>query len=61
MVIAVIALVAVHPRILSDLGLHIAPPRVEAISLSLLLFVGINVAWLLMFDTPDKPGHRAAP
>ena len=57
---AVIGIVAVRPAILSDLGINIAPLRVEAIALSLLLFLGLNVAWLLMFDTPDRP-VRGAP
>ena len=52
---AVIGIVAVAPGVLSDLGIDFAPLRVEAIALSLLLFLGINVAWLLMFDTPDRP------
>jgi hypothetical protein len=56
---AVIGLVAVRPGILSDLGIDLAPLRVEAIALSLLLFLGLNVAWLLMFDTPDSPRHGA--
>lgn len=57
---AVIGIVAARPGLLSDVGIDIAPLRVEAISLSLLLFLGINVAWLLMFDTPDRP-TRGAP
>ena len=41
--------------VIAVLGIDIAPLRVEAIALSLMLFLGINVAWLLMFDTPDRP------
>ena len=56
---AVIAVVAIRPDTLSDLGIDVAPLRVEAIALSLLVFLGINVAWLLMFDTPAE--RRAGP
>lgn len=45
-----VATVALRPGIVGDMGLSIAALRVEALLLSLLLFVGVVVAWLLMFD-----------
>ncbi len=49
----VIAVIAIHPAILADIGIELAALRAEAIILSLLVFVGINVAWLLMFYEVD--------
>jgi len=49
----VIAVIAIHPAVLSDLGIQLAALRAEAIILSLLVFVGINIAWLLMFYEVD--------
>ena len=45
-----IFLVAVAPGTARELG---APLRVEAVLLSLIVFLGINVAWALMFDEVD--------
>ena len=42
-----VVLVALAPSAAKDLG---APIRVEAVLLSLIVFLGINVAWALMFD-----------
>jgi hypothetical protein len=53
----VVAIVALSPSILSDLGIDMAPLRVEALALSLLVFLGINVAWLLLFDTTEAPSR----
>ncbi len=47
-VYAIIAIVAIHPAVVSDLGL--TPLRVEAILLSVLVFVAVNLAWVLMFE-----------
>jgi hypothetical protein len=42
-----VLLVAIAPGVARDIG---APLRVEAVLLSLIVFLGINVAWALMFD-----------
>ena len=47
------AVVAIAPGVVSGLGIDLTPLRVEAILLSLLVFLGVNVAWLLMFDEPE--------
>jgi hypothetical protein len=45
-----IAVVAVAPSIVADLGLSVRPLRVEAVLLTALVFLGVNVAWLLLFE-----------
>ncbi len=45
-----VATVALKTTIAHDMGIILAPLRVEALLLSLLLFVGVTMAWLLMFD-----------
>jgi hypothetical protein len=56
---AVIGLLAIAPRIVGNLGLDATPVRVEAVLLTVLVFAGVNVAWLLLFeDTPA--GHASA-
>jgi len=42
-----IVIVAITPKMTVHIG---APIRVEAVLLSLIVFLGINVAWALMFD-----------
>jgi hypothetical protein len=45
-----IAIVAAAPSIVADLGISARPLRVEATLLTILVFLGVNVAWLLLFD-----------
>jgi len=47
-----IVLVAAAPGVAKDIG---APLRIEAVLLSLIVFLGINVAWALMFDEVPAP------
>lgn len=47
---ALIAIVAIAPGVVADLGLSARPLRIEAVLLTLLVFLGVNVAWLLLFD-----------
>lgn len=61
---ALIGILAIAPRIVSGIGLNAAPVRAEAILLTILVFAGVNVAWLLLFeDTPSAafgpPGAQA--
>lgn len=49
-VYGVIALVAVVPRLVKDAGIGLTPLEVEAILLSALVLLAVNVAWFLMFD-----------
>jgi hypothetical protein len=53
----VIAVIAIGPGVVSDLGISLAPLRCEAILVSLLVFLAVNLAWLLMFE--DVPEVRA--
>lgn len=52
---ALIGILAIAPHILSGLGLDVAPVRVEAVLLTILVFTGVNVAWLLLFE-PSPSG-----
>ncbi len=52
---ALIAVVAVAPSIVADLGVSARPLRVEAVLLTLVVFLGANVAWLLLFDETQPP------
>jgi hypothetical protein len=45
-----IAIVAMRPSIVGDVGLSVRPVRVEALLLTIVVFLGVNVAWLLLFD-----------
>jgi hypothetical protein len=51
-----IGILAIAPRIVSGLGLDATPVRVEAVLLTILVFAGVNVAWLLLFEEaqPDR-------
>jgi hypothetical protein len=53
-VYVVIAVIAIRPTLVSDLGLSLSALRCEAILLSILVFLAVNLAWLLMFeDAPE--------
>jgi hypothetical protein len=47
---ALIAVIALAPTIVGDLGIDLSAARVEAILLTFEVFLGANVAWLLLFD-----------
>lgn len=47
---ALVALVAIAPGLVGDVGIELRAIRLEAILLSLVVFIGVNVVWLLMFD-----------
>jgi hypothetical protein len=47
---ALIGIVAIAPHIVSGIGLAAAPVRAEAILLIILVFAGVNVGWLLLFE-----------
>jgi hypothetical protein len=50
-----VAVVAVAPGTLGDVGIQVVPLRVEATLLSLLVFTGLTVAWLLLFaEVPPR-------
>jgi len=50
-----IALVAVAPGLVADIGVVARPLRVEAVLQTILVFLGVNVAWLLLFDEASPP------
>jgi hypothetical protein len=51
----VIAVIALHPAVVSDLGLSLTALQCEAILLSILVFLAVNLAWLLMFEDLAEP------
>ena len=55
---AVIGILAIAPRIATGLAPGTAPVRAEAILLIILVFAGVNVAWLLLFE--EAPSVRPA-
>lgn len=61
----VIVVLAIHPHIVGLLGFHNAPERIEAVLLTGVVFAGVNVAWLLLFENsgpggqPDGAPHGA--
>ena len=50
---ALVAVVAIAPGIVHDIGINLKPLQVEEILLSVLVFIAVNVAWYLMFDESD--------
>ena len=50
-----IALVAVAPGMVAEIGVLALPLRVEAVLLTMLVSLGVNVAWLLLFDEAQPP------
>jgi hypothetical protein len=54
---AIIAVVAVVPEAVKRIGLNLTPLQVEGISLAILLFFGVQAAWILMVEPPrESPG-----
>jgi len=53
-----IALIAIAPSIVGDLQVSARPLRVEAILQTLVVFLGANVAWLLLFDDVQEAQTR---
>jgi hypothetical protein len=51
---AIIAVVAVVPEAVKRIGLNLTPLQVEGISLAILLFFGVQAAWILMVEPPRE-------
>jgi hypothetical protein len=51
----VIVILAIHPHIVGQLSFPIAPERIAAVLLTGVVFTGVNVAWLLLFENAE-PG-----
>ncbi|HEY3010055.1 MAG TPA: hypothetical protein VGJ63_18605 [Micromonosporaceae bacterium] len=52
-----VAIIAITPRLVADVGISARPARVEAVLLTALVFLGVNVAWLLLFDETPPSAH----
>jgi hypothetical protein len=57
---ALIAVLAAFPGIVTGLGMTVAPLRIEAVLLTILVFLGVNVAWLLLFDHTSPTAHSTS-
>ncbi len=55
-----IAVVAAVPSVVKDVGISVLPLRVEAILLTILVFVGANVAMLLLFEPTSQASSPAS-
>jgi hypothetical protein len=61
----VIVILAIHPHIVGQLIFPIAPERIAAVLVTGVVFAGVNVAWLLLFENaepdpqPDSAPHDA--
>jgi len=55
---ALVAVLAVAPSLVNHFDSSINALRTEAILLSVLIFVGVNIAWLLLFDDAEQTGER---
>jgi hypothetical protein len=61
----VIVILAIHPHIVGQLSFPIAPERIAAVLVTGVVFAGVNVAWLLLFENaepdpqPDSAPHDA--
>ena len=56
-----IAIVAAAPWLVGDVGLSAGPRRVEAVLLTILVVLAVNVAWLLLFDEAGPEPSKDAP
>jgi hypothetical protein len=54
----VIVAVAIHPSLASDIGIHLKPLETEAVTVSVLFFLGINYGWLLFMEPARETGER---
>ena len=50
-----IGTLAIDPHLVSRIGLGAAPVRAEAVLLIILVFAGVNVGWLLLFEEAPDP------
>jgi hypothetical protein len=57
---ALIAVIAAVPSLVTDVGLTARALQAEAVLLTILVFVGVNVAWLLLFEEPHPPAPQTA-
>ena len=50
-----IGTLAIDPHLVRRIGLGAAPVRAEAVLLIILVFAGVNVGWLLLFEEAPDP------
>lgn len=54
-VYGVVAIVALFPERVGSLGLGLTPLQVEGFTLAVLIFLGVQVAWILMVEPTREP------
>lgn len=57
---ALIAVIAAVPSLVTDVGLPARALQAEAVLLTILVFAGVNVAWLLLFEEPQRSAPQRA-
>ena len=57
---ALIAVIAAVPGLVADVGLSARAVQAEAVLLTILVFFGVNVAWLLLFEEARPPASSDA-
>ncbi len=52
---AVVTAIALAPEFVRSLGLELTPLQIEGIILAVLLFLGVQAAWVLLIEPPTHP------
>lgn len=60
-VYAVVTVIAAVPEIVNGAGIGLTALQVEGIILAVLLFFGVQAAWILMVEPPKDPASGADP
>lgn len=55
LVYLVVAVVAIVPGVVGDLGVQLTALEVEELLLSVVVLIAVNVAWVLMFEEVQEP------
>jgi hypothetical protein len=55
----VVVVVAVDPTVPQDLGLNLTGRESEAVALSLLLFLAVNLVWMMFVESPSTPAFTS--
>ena len=56
---AIITLLAINPGFVNSLGIGLTPLEVEGLTMGVLIFLGVNLAWILLAE-PTNPQARDA-
>ena len=56
---ALVTLLAFFPELVVASGINLKPLEVEGLTIGLLIFLGVNLAWTLLAEPTDLPGNEA--